>query len=101
MSDVDRGAIFNEAEEFGCQIFMQADAAMGAGAMFHPAGMKAVMGLEFAPVGHGSAFETPSGWLVAQVTLAHLIGIVGITMTVGPMLVDFSENAKMSLGCRS
>ncbi len=98
MGDVDRGAVFDEVEEFWRQIFMHANAAMGAGTVLHPAGMESIVCLELTPVGHGGAFEAPAGGLVAQVALTHLIAVVGEAVAVGPVFVYFPEYAKMPFG---
>lgn len=82
---------------------MHTDAAVGAWTVLHPAGMEAVVGLEFTPVRHWSAFEAPACRFVAQIALTHFVVLVGIAVAVGAVLVILSENTKMSFGgrCRS
>ena len=56
--DADRGADFDEGEEFRGDIVVHADAAVpGAGFVFDPSSVEAVVGFEFDPVGHRSSFE--------------------------------------------
>ena len=50
---------------------MHADASMGAWAVFHPASVEAVVGFELTPVGHGRAFEAPSGGFFVEVTFSE------------------------------
>lgn len=57
VGDIHRGADFDEAVEFGGEILVHPDAAMRAGLVLNPAGVKAVVGLEFAPVRHRRALE--------------------------------------------
>lgn len=81
---------------------MHTDTAVRAWTMLHPPGMEAVVGLEFTPVRHWSAFEAPACWLIAQVALAHFVVFVGIAVAVGAVLVILSKDTKMSFGgwCR-
>lgn len=51
------GAFTDQFEELRGKVFVHADTAVGAGAVFHPAGVKSVVGFKFTPVGHRSAFE--------------------------------------------
>ena len=61
MSNVDGGADAGELEEFWCEVFVHAQAAMRAGIGFHPAGVEAVSCSKFCPVGHGCADFTGAG----------------------------------------
>jgi hypothetical protein len=88
---------FHEAEEFRGEVFMHADAAVGARVMFHPAGVEAVGWFELAPVGHGGAFEGPACGRLAR-RLFDLVAIVGVTVGIGAFFLLLVEDAEASGG---
>lgn len=77
---------------------MHADAAMGAGMVFDPSGMKSVVGFEFAPVGHWSAFERPAGGFFAQHGLLDVAAVVRVAVRVGAFLFHLVEDAEVAFG---
>lgn len=79
---------------------MHADAAKCAWVVFHPTGVKAIVGLKLTPVWHGCAFEAPTRWLGTQVAGADFVVTICKAMTVGTVHVIFFENTKVAFGGR-
>jgi len=69
-------AYVNESEKFGCDVFVESDAAMACRAMFDPDSMNAIVRFEFTPIGHGGSDERPSWWLVRDFGLAGIAAAV-------------------------
>ena len=100
MADADGSARVDEAEEFWRDVFVQAKAAVGAWVGLLPAGVEAVAGLEFDPVGHGSSGEFPACGLATDFYLFESAGaIVGPAVTVGTAGGVFVVGAEVSGRC--
>ena len=78
---------------------MHADAAMSAGVVLDPTRVKSVVGFEFAPVGHWSAFEQPAGGFLAQHGLFDVAAAVRVAVSVGAFLFDLVEDAEAATRC--
>ena len=78
---------------------MHADAPVGAGMMFDPTGVESVVGFEFAPVRHRSAFEGPTCRFLAEHRLPDAATAVCVAVGVGAFLFDFIENPEIAFGC--
>lgn len=100
IGNADWGSLLDEAEKLRSKVFVHADAAVGAGVVFDPAGMEAVVWFKLTPIRHGSALERPTGGTTAEHRLRHLVAIVCVAMGIGSVGVLLIENLVISSGSR-
>ena len=76
---------------------MQPDAAVAGWIVFHPAGVEAIVCLEFTPIGHRRAFERPTCGTTADVGFASFFSAIGPAVAVRALVLIFEENLEVSL----